>query len=200
MPELEWARVVATELHTKLVATRAERDKVCNDVEGAVLAKEAARAQLQKLNAEACIHRLSDQASDVSWLSSELGATKTEVATLRDQVVGFDAKEVKLSSKLKLLQAKNTWLRTVLEVPPMRTSLKAKGDVSGQVSGPSSSEHRAAIILEYLHGDAHWRREEIERSYYTHHGFVRALSEVAALYSELDLSSLVRELGADLDG
>ncbi|KAL6002035.1 hypothetical protein ACLOJK_037482 [Asimina triloba] len=83
-------------------------------------------------------------------------------------------------------------LQVELKVPPAKSLQGAEGDASGQVSRPTSGEHRTLIILEYLRSDAHRRREEFERSHYAHDGFMKALSVVAALYLKLYLSSLYR--------
>ncbi|KAL5987242.1 hypothetical protein ACLOJK_038404 [Asimina triloba] len=52
---------------------------------------------LPKLDVEACIHQLSHQGEraqgEASKLSTELGATRVEVVTLRGQVIDPSAKE-----------------------------------------------------------------------------------------------------------
>ncbi|KAL5996488.1 hypothetical protein ACLOJK_026568 [Asimina triloba] len=161
--EQEWAKEAEAELLTKLDMTKVKWDEALDDVEGVILAKtdfeqaleettmRATSLRLLKLDDEASIWWQSDQ-EEVSKLSSELGAKRTEAATLRSQVSSLGVKEAEISER-------------------------AKDDAYGQAFGPILGEHQALIISEYLYSDAHWKREE-------------ALSEVAALYPELDLSSL----------
>ncbi|KAL5985269.1 hypothetical protein ACLOJK_036507 [Asimina triloba] len=51
---------------------------------------------------------------------------------------------------------------------------------------------RSSAVIEYLHSDIYHRREEFEHSHYSQSRYVRALSDVAALYSGIDFSSLYR--------
>ncbi|KAL5979959.1 hypothetical protein ACLOJK_039071 [Asimina triloba] len=122
-----------------------ERDEARNDAKDVVLAKQDLERAFEEAKSEATIVQL--QKLDVD-LSSELGATKAEVATFRDQVVNLDTKEVKLSSKLESSQAEITRLQVRIEVPQTRSSWELK--VVSAVK----------------------RREEFERSHYDHDGFI----------------------------
>ncbi|KAL5984535.1 hypothetical protein ACLOJK_018640 [Asimina triloba] len=98
MLELGWAKEATTELLAELDVMLAERDKMLDDAENATSAKkdlkqaleeattEATALRLQKLDAETSIRQLSNQVvhalEEASRLSSKLGTTKVEVATL----------------------------------------------------------------------------------------------------------------------
>ncbi|KAL5980856.1 hypothetical protein ACLOJK_028776 [Asimina triloba] len=51
---------------------------------------------------------------------------------------------------------------------------------------------RPSAVVEYLQSDAYHRRMEFEQAHHSLSGYVRARSDVAALYPEMDLSSLYR--------
>ncbi|KAL6002490.1 hypothetical protein ACLOJK_034423 [Asimina triloba] len=51
---------------------------------------------------------------------------------------------------------------------------------------------RSSAMVEYLRSDAYHRRVEFEQAHHSRSGYVRALSDVASLYLEIDLSSLYR--------
>ncbi|KAL5980432.1 hypothetical protein ACLOJK_028340 [Asimina triloba] len=103
-------------------------------------------------------------------LSVELKVTKAEVALLCEQVISPHTREVESLAKLKATKVEVTLL-------------------CEQVVG---LEAREAELLIKIEADAFRQREEFKHSYYACCGFMKALSEVAILYSELDLSSLYR--------
>ncbi|KAL6002637.1 hypothetical protein ACLOJK_022856 [Asimina triloba] len=49
---------------------------------------------------------------------------------------------------------------------------------------------RPSAVAEYLRRDAYRRRMEFEQAYHSRSGYIRALSDVATLYPEMELSSL----------
>ncbi|KAL6008909.1 hypothetical protein ACLOJK_022135, partial [Asimina triloba] len=51
-----------------------------------------------------------------------------------------------------------------------------------------------STMAEYLGSDAYRRQEELEQAHHSWRGYIRALSDVAALYPKMDLSSLYRSL------
>ncbi|KAL6004119.1 hypothetical protein ACLOJK_004666 [Asimina triloba] len=50
---------------------------------------------------------------------------------------------------------------------------------------------RSSAVAEYLQSAAYRRRVEFERAHHSQSGYVRALSDVAALYPEVDLSRVL---------
>ncbi|KAL6001177.1 hypothetical protein ACLOJK_006909 [Asimina triloba] len=69
------------------------------------------------------------------------------------------------------------------ELEASRTELMLRGYVT----------HPSAVV-EYLRSDAYHRRMEFEQAHHSLSGNIRALSDVAALYPKLDLSSLYQNV------
>ncbi|KAL6001251.1 hypothetical protein ACLOJK_006983 [Asimina triloba] len=91
---------------------------------------------------------------------------------------------VLLSRELPGLRHLNSQLPEELEVSRAevtRLQSMLRGDVA-----------RLSAMVEYLRSEPYHRRMEFEQAHHSRSRYIRALSEMAALYPELDLSSLYR--------